>query len=239
MAWRVPVKCEIFNDLDSWVVNWFRMWRERTDEMAKLVCLTPHSREEYERAWHDRNHSDPLRRAWAFHVVVKQGIRSAPNNSIASWNCDQSGNVGSLGRWLPERCEDIAERFANVQLENVDAVVLLDRLKSRGNTVIYCDPPYRSSNVEPYRGEGVSVPDLSDILLSQTGQVAISGYGQEWDHLKWKRHEREAIYRYVGEHSHRGGEKRVEVLWTNYDANEGQAIGGLFAGVEEAGNESA
>ena len=49
MVYRAPVKCEIYNDLDGRAVNWWRMWRERGDEMARMVCLTPHSREEYER----------------------------------------------------------------------------------------------------------------------------------------------------------------------------------------------
>ena len=233
MARRAPVKCEIFNDLDSRVVNWFRMWRERTEEMTKLVCLTPHSREEYERAWHDREHPDPLRRAWAFHVVTQQGLISSPDSPAASWLCDQLGTRGSLGRWMPDRCEDIAERFLNVQLENVEAVSLLRRLKGSENAIIYCDPPYRTSDVKPYRHAYISVDVLTSVLLSQAGQVAISGYGDEWDHLGWQRHERDALYRYVGEPSHRGGEKRTEVLWTSYDVNEGKNIGGLFAEQEE------
>ena len=47
MAIRAPVKCEIFNDLDSRVVNWWSMLREKTEELDKLVTLTPHSKEEY------------------------------------------------------------------------------------------------------------------------------------------------------------------------------------------------
>ena len=67
---------------------------------------------------------------------------------------------------------------------------------------------------------------MTDLLLVQQGQVAISGYGQEWDHLGWTRSEKESRFVFNGETSI--SESRVEVLWMNYDINDEKSIGGLF-----------
>ena len=55
---------------------------------------------------------------------------------------------------------------------------------------------------------------LTEALLAQRGRVAVSGYGDEWDHLGWQRHERTGHMR-----DHRPGSYtvRTEVVWTSYD----------------------
>ena len=44
-------KIETINDLDGEIYNLFRVIREHSDELAKLVEMTPYSREEYEKAY--------------------------------------------------------------------------------------------------------------------------------------------------------------------------------------------
>lgn len=51
---------EIYNDLDSEIVNLFRMVRDRGAELAKLLTLTPYAREEYG-TLHDDD--DPMEKA--------------------------------------------------------------------------------------------------------------------------------------------------------------------------------
>lgn len=48
---KPPSRIETINDLDGEIANLFRCVREKTEELARAVELTPYSREEYERAW--------------------------------------------------------------------------------------------------------------------------------------------------------------------------------------------
>ena len=49
--------------------------------------------------------------------------------------------------------------------------------------------------------------------MAQRGAVGISGYGNEWDVLGWRKVTRPALRRQIN-----GGEARLEVLWLNGEA---------------------
>ena len=226
MARRYPVKCEIYNDLDGRAVNWFRVMREQTEEFSRLLSLTPHSREEYERAVAMIDDDDNLVSAWAFHIVVQQGMSSSIGGK-KDWSITKnSENTHKVGAWKTERVMSIVNRFRFVQFENKDAVELLSWLSDRPNAVIYCDPPYFTSTTSKYQHGKVDIGKLTDVLLEQSGRIAISGYAKEWAHLGWQRHEKESWI--VSNGANKISEPRTEVLWTNYDAHADKSIGGLF-----------
>src|SRR5438034_8973448 len=47
---KEPSEHEVLNDLSSSIVNLFRIIRERGDELAAAIAMTPWSREDYEAA---------------------------------------------------------------------------------------------------------------------------------------------------------------------------------------------
>ena len=225
LCYRAPVKCEIYNDREERAVNWFRVLRERPQEFIDLLALTPHSRSEYERAHTLLDDPDPLRRAWAFHLVISQGVY--PTLKGRDWMITKSVNGGGWPRhWSDDRVRTIAARFSTVQLENKDGLDLLEWLADTPHAVIYCDPPYRSATVDKYRYAEVDIPRMGGVLRAQKGRVAVSGYGQEWNHLGWMRHVRESSIATAG--ANQVNEPRTEILWTNYDPAEDKNIGGLF-----------
>ena len=216
LCYRSPVKCEIYNDLDYRLTNWSRVVRDKWKEFGPLVEGTPHSRIEFNWAVEtvDNENESDVQRALAFHVLATQSV--AQNLNSHSWRRGISFNVGSQGRWRSDRVELLAERFWNVQIECLPAEKLLERLVEESHVVIYVDPPYPTANTEPYNVCEVDVPLLSELLLAQTGHVAISGFRDEWDHLGWERYEKEGI-----RHARPGEKKKdatvvTEVLWTNY-----------------------
>ena len=210
---RPPVKIELFNDLDERVVNWWRVVRDQSEEFGRLVEATPNSREEYEAqlAALDDESLSPLRRALAFHVVVAQSVRNSPASGPKQWRRTLE-NRGSLGRWRSERVALLAERMWNVQLEHCDAVDLLGRTAGLGHAVIYVDPPYPTAKT-PLYAEQVDFESLGAALQAQRGRVAVSGYGDEWDHLGWRRASRQIKIRVPKVVA---SQARVEVLWMNY-----------------------
>lgn len=66
---------EVLNDIDSSVVNFFRVLRERTTELAMAIELTPYSREEYELSLQPCD-CDELERARRFYISAWQSFGS-------------------------------------------------------------------------------------------------------------------------------------------------------------------
>ena len=210
---RAPVQIEILNDLNDRVVNWWRVIRDQPEEFIWLVENTPISREEFKLAISqvDDMSLTPIRRALAFHTCVSQCINSGDNVKNSNWRRKFNPN-GAYYLWKSDKVAQLAERLRGVQLENCDALALLKRVVSLPQAVIYCDPPYRTANTTAYTVNVQPVDELTYYLLMQQGHVGISGYGEEWDHLGWTRHTKETLRRQI-----KGvGEKREEVLWTNF-----------------------
>ncbi|HET8629306.1 MAG TPA: DNA adenine methylase, partial [Thermomicrobiales bacterium] len=65
---KPPAPIELVNDLDSQVVNLFRVIRERPAELAQALALTPWAREEFTRANAEPETTDDVERARLFLV---------------------------------------------------------------------------------------------------------------------------------------------------------------------------
>ena len=153
----------------------------------------------------------PLRRALAFHVVVDQSIPRSDTASKASWRCAYTPDAGIRRNHRQDEIKRIGNRLGNVQLECIDACILLDRIKDMDYCTIYADPPYYTSDTRAYSVRGFDRDGLADVLMAQRGAVGISGYGDEWDRLGWRRVTRPALRRQISG----GAEARMEVLWLN------------------------
>ena len=210
---RKPVTVELLNDLNGRVVNWWRAVRDCPQEFGWLVEHTPFSRDEYR--WACAAVDDPdlpdIRRALAFHILVSQCINHGDNSlSQGSWR----RRFQDYMLRHPHQQDEIvfmARRLQTVQLESIDGLTLLERIKGYDHAVIYCDPPYPTANTSPYALGRLDFDRLADLLRSQKGAVAVSGYPGEWDCLGWAaeslRHGRSQINGKVME--------RTEVLWRN------------------------
>ena len=209
---RESVETEILNDINNRIINWWCIIRDQPEEFGWLVENTPNSRKEFMMAFDkmDDMSLSPLYRALAFHTFVIQNIVHGDNHG--SWRRCFSANLGSLGRWNSDRIIKLSVRLHDVQLENRDALSLLDSVSKISNTVIYCDPPYKHANTTAYKYNKPMGYELTDNLLVQYGKVAISGYGNEWDHLGWTRYTKETARIQIGGPI----EKREEVLWINF-----------------------
>ena len=211
---RPPVKMEMLNDLNGRLVNWWRVVRDSPCEFGWLVEHTPRSRDEFRWACAavDDQELPDVRRALAFHVLISQCI-NAGDNSLAggSWMRGFNPSVGSLYRHRAGEIAALSERIRDVQLENSDALGLLERTADCDYAVIYCDPPYPTANTGPYAWGNIDFDRLADLLRSQKGAVAVSGYPGEWDCLGWAAERKQALRRQIAG----GGEPRTEVLWRN------------------------
>lgn len=211
---RPPVKVEILNDLNGRVVNWWRMVRDCPNEFGYMVEHTPISRDEFKWACAavDDQALPDIRRALAFHILISQCITAGDNHLTGgTWRRHFNPAVGSFSGHSAGEIALLAERIRDVQLENTDALGLLERMAACDYAVIYCDPPYPSANTSGYAMGNFDRDRLSDLLLSQKGAVAVSGYEGEWDCLGWAAAQKKALRRQFTD----GGEPRTEMLWRN------------------------
>lgn len=224
---RKPSKVETYNDIDGEVVNFFRVLRDKKDELIYAIGMTPFSREEFKLAIETKNNGElisDVERARRFFIRARQ-VRTglAQTASVGRWaNClytSRAGMAGAVSRWLGsvEGLEYIASRLLRVQIENDDALKVIKRYDSP-DTLFYCDPPYPhdsrgDSNAYQYEMSNQEHIKLANLLNEVKGKVALSGYRCDlMDEL------------YKGWNIHAARTKkalsvksdRVEILWTNY-----------------------
>ena len=210
------VVTDVYNDLDGDVVNLFRVIRDRADELARAIALTPYAREEYQELYEPC--SDDLERARRFMARSFMGMSSkgAIRKSGFDARINPDGYVGRL-RSLAELPGEIliaAARFTRVLIENVPAIDLLERY-DRSDVLIYLDPPYVAStrsHGKLYRHEMTDDDHARLLKRAQAARamVCISGYHSDLydEHLgDWRRVETDA---YADD-----GRERIEVLWLN------------------------
>lgn len=184
---------DVYNDLNSEVVNFFRVLRENTDELVRQIFLTPYSREEYNNCRINQYQSDDsIERARCFFVVAWQSRGKVEMAGNSGWRrvCNaKSRHVPSVADWqCIERLYCISERFRHIQIENQDfRRIMLDY--DSDETVFYCDPPYLPSTRRASGGCGIHKyncdmtfedhTEFLELCLSVKGKVIISGYNSD------------------------------------------------------------
>ena len=210
---RDPAHIEVLNDLDGRIICWWRAVRDEGSHFERLANAMPRSRAEFDNAaeivdaspdWKPHMELD-LDLALSVHVLLSNGF----SNGLGK----KHRGFGTLSR--PRQRLDyhgLMERLRKVTLESVDAVEIVRRVGRHADAVTYCDPPYRDAITAAYGVNEFDTAELTDALVASKGFVAVSGYGDEWDHLDWHRYERDTVA-YIG--ARNGGTARTEVLWTN------------------------
>jgi DNA adenine methylase len=175
---------ETVNDLDGDLVTFWRVLRDRPDDLARVCALTPHSRAEH--ALSQVTPDGPIddletaRRVWVQLVQGRAGLRS--RNGWRHYQ-DPAGSstgmpgylAGYLGRFAP-----VAERILGVSLECRPAIDILDDYGRHRDVLLYLDPPYvsstRTSGVYLHEMTDTEHTDLLEAVLRARATVVLSGY---------------------------------------------------------------
>jgi DNA adenine methylase len=222
---KSPCDLEVYNDISSDVVRFFRVLREQPEDLARAVALTPFSAEEF--AASSESTSDDLEHARRFIVQSAQGIgghRGRVGSRRTGWRrCVAPGLIAHGSRntaaeWhqdtLLEALLDAAERLRGVMIEHGDWRECAERQR-HPSTLLYLDPPYVSSTRSYGREYSVewSEDDHRAMLayaLEWPGPCAISGYACDlYDSAL------EGWQRYTRQQMTNGTTFRTEVLWVN------------------------
>ena len=253
---KPPCEIETYNDLDSGLVNLFRVLRdpEQMLSLQDMLRLTPYSREEYlacRAGW--KAEADPVRKAWMWFVVARQGVSGQFGTSGWSYTLKSGGGSAASYKyrssieWLPEVCA----RLEHVQIEHSPWQRVVASHDRRG-CFWYADPPYvLSTRVggRRYRHEmeDAEHAELIEVALAFSGMALISGYASalydRLDRRGWRRVEVETTAHSAGSTAQtrllgfgaKRAHRRVECLWMNYNIQEIRGQMPLFTGEVECG----
>lgn len=218
---KAPSRIETVNDLDGEVVNFFRVCRDKLDELARELTLTPWSRLEFKNASPDPAITDvECARRFAVRCWMAFGATTGSTSWRNSTGNKKDGGPDSPKLWsgLPDVVYQVAIRLKDAQIENRPALDIIRRFDGP-NVLIYADPPYvrgtRTAHRNQYHHEMTDNDhvELLEALHKHSGMVLLSGYDCELyrDMLPdWQM----VTTRTTAER----GTIRTECLWINHSA---------------------
>ncbi|AZC55402.1 DNA adenine methylase [Pseudomonas chlororaphis] len=216
---------EVYNDLDSDIVNLFRVFQDKhaRDALTELLVLTPYSRAEFEIAWEPTQ--DPVEKARRTIIRAQMGFGSAgATKGITGFRIDTKrkyGTAQSLWTQYPEQIAAIGQRLSGVLIENRPAIEVM-QAHDGPCTLHYVDPPYvhatRYKNAQAgryYRHEmsDTDHQSLLDSISKLEGMVVLSGYSSEIYHQHLAGWATNSISARIS--AGRGASTRQECLWLN------------------------
>lgn len=216
-----PSPVETYNDLDSEIVNFFKVLRENQDEFVRILTFTPYSREEFARACDYQEVTNNVERARLFYIRTCQSMNAQPNPNFTSWCVINNSKDNKPLYWHNKikKINEVAERFKLVQIENKPALEIIKKYDS-DTTFFYVDPPYILStrnvkNMYKFEMTDEKHIELSSILQNIKGQAIISGYNcdlytelyDNWDRF-------DAPIKKISSSSRKTD--RQESIWLNY-----------------------
>lgn len=177
-----PAAQEVVNDLDQRLMTFWRMLRDRPEDLIRAAALTPHSRAELAAAQtlDGDTELELARQVW---VMLTQGRSRTLQRT--GWRFFAKPDRGGasfaqyIGAYL-DRLPAAAARIADVTLECRPALDVIEQYGAYVGNLLYVDPPYSTETRmggrythEMSRAEHV---DLAAALNRCKATVMLSGY---------------------------------------------------------------
>lgn len=211
-------KIEVVNDLDGRLMTFWRVLRDRPEELLHVAEFTPHSRAELEGAAALDGDTDLelARQVW---VLLTQGRSRTMKRTGWRFYADPRGTSASFStytRAYQSRLLPAAERLQNVSLECRPALEVIAKYGAHSDNLLYVDPPYVHSTRRGARYthemNEADHREMSAALRECAAVVMLSGYASQlydelfegWHQVQISARSDNAVDRDV-----------VEVVWSN------------------------
>jgi len=192
---KEPSPHEVINDSNHLVVNFFRVLRDRTEDLCWALETTPWSREEY--AHSHLVTGDPLDDARRFVIRIWQAHASdlAKKTGWKNRGVQQRARGMSV-RWqrVPAELRELAGRLSDAEIESRPALEVIKRFSAE-DCLIYADPPYlpstRTQKMYAQEMTPAEHVEMLDALKAHRGPAVLSGYDNalynerlaDWEHV--------------------------------------------------------
>lgn len=216
-----PGTVETINDLDSNIVNLFRVLRDQPDELRRVLQLTPYSREEYDLSFEPCE--DPVEKARRYMVRTTQAIGAKMyGNQKCGWRNHKQMKIGGTAcKWggIVETIDAATARLRGdtthlVQIEHTDALELIQRY-SHQDVLMYLDPPYvldtRQGKLYSHEMTNAEQQLLLDIITTSKAKIVISGYESDLYNTALKGWSKDSAKSQTT-----SGKMATETIWMNY-----------------------
>jgi DNA adenine methylase len=167
-----PSRVEVLNDLDSEVVNFFRVCQSHYEELLRCLRFILVSR----RAFAQLKSTNPegltdIQRAARYFYLLKNSFAALVRNPNYHHSVEQppSFNITKL----PELIEAAHKRLQRVQIESLPYQDILQKY-DRPTTLFYLDPPYFGRKLYRFNFSDRDFEELEHRLRTLRGKFALS-----------------------------------------------------------------
>ena len=225
---------EIINDMDSRIINFFRVLRTAPDALIHQLHLTPYSSNEYQYALEVS--LDPIEDARRFFIRAMMNFGGSPSGdtkrkSSIRFSCESRKGINAQVSKLISKIEglnDVATRISLCQIDNRNALEIMSKKHiNKQEAFIFLDPPYleesrNSKNDYHFEMTNYMHTKLAQIAFDSKAKIMVCGYPSlSMDSLypksKWKRISGPNRATNLGK---RKDNNKIECIWVNYDVNQ-------------------
>lgn len=227
--WVKPIsKLEVINDYNRELINFYEMVQNQFIELEKMIRISLHSRSLHNDAtviYGNPHLFSRIQRAWAVWVLCAQSFSSLMDGT---WGYDRTSGTTTkkVANKRNSFSEDYAIRLQNVQIENTDALRVINS-RDYDQAFHYCDPPYYNSDCGHY--DGYSKEDFESLLRCLStikGNFLLSSYPSPVlseftkDHNWYSIRLQQPVSASGGISIGKERKKKIEVLTANYNLDE-------------------
>jgi DNA adenine methylase len=222
---KEPSKIEVYNDINSELVNFFRVLRddEKWQKLQEKLLLTPYSREEFNLALQPAEGLDDIERARRFFVRIQMSFGG--KGETFSYGRSAACNRASTYFNRLAGFELFHQRIRRVIIENLDFEDIFKRYDTP-ETFFFCDPPYIGHKVRTQvLSFEMPLEDhqrLVNTVLRAKGKVLLLGYPhpvyEELERRGWQV-KRIRVVVTITNSEQTGGKRRYRdrYVWMNYE----------------------
>lgn len=226
---------EVYNDIDEGLINFFKILRdkEKSQELHRLLQLTPYSRKEFSDCNSTYKEGDEIEKARKWYTALMQSFSKSFGGKGWSYSKDvtRRGMSQCTSQWLTKIDENMpaaVARLRSVQIEYLDYKDLIEKYDGI-TTLFYLDPPYihdtRKMTFEyEHEMDDIEHKKMVEILKNIKGKAILSGYDHKiYNELGWEKIS-------IGKYDKRSmahdkkTEKGEEWVWINYSLKNGENL---------------
>ena len=177
---------EVYNDINSYCTDFFRVIKHRSDELVEWLRNTPYSAEiqqEYVQRVEAGEFDDVIEKVgmWYYASFATFACLQREGSAVFRRSLDDENPIPVTFRRAVENLGKGRERFRDVQIESLDYCELVGKYdKEDSDVFFYFDPPYFKNGDEYYDHEGAfDHREFVDVLREIDGKWMVS-YGDEY-----------------------------------------------------------